>query len=287
MQRRQPAITGALILAVGASAWRRGGRDSPRCAPLGRSGRPGMGRARRDVHRGEVHGRMPVGDPVGEGPHPGTAGGLDAHRVEPGRHEAAVHLRRLPEVVDAIGGERLGSVEEQLYSAFAQRWNPVHRPRSKTGADVIPSPRRGCRTRKSRGMPSSFHTLALGLEEPDHQLAGLLLEVGVVARIAQYGRGRVEAFQGFGSPHRNARRPAGARSHPQWRPTGESRPRRRAPPSRFPRNPRSVSTPRTAPSADAQPGDGHPFDYAGTPASGPLWPMPWWCPPATCDRHGV
>ena len=148
-----------------------------------------------DVDRREVHRRVPIGDPVGQ--HPASpAGGLDADGVEARSDEAAVDLRCLAEVIGAIWCERLGTVEEQLHAAIGQRRHPVTRPLEHR-TDVVPVFVERAKAEVPRDAVEAPH-LGLGLEEADHELAGLFLEVRVVSGVAKYGRGGVEPLKRFG-----------------------------------------------------------------------------------------
>ena len=193
VQGRHPLAPGALVLVEGPVH----GVQQPQALgdALGQVGGVGLERKRpADVDRRQVHGRVAVGDPVGQGPaHPSR--GLDAHRVEPGGHEAPVHLRGLPQVVHPVGGERLRTVEEQLDAALPQRGHPVDGP-LEDRPDVVPVLAQRAEGEVAGDAVEVPH-LAPGLEEAGHDLAGLLLEVRVVAGVAQHRRVSVES-QGLG-----------------------------------------------------------------------------------------
>ena len=135
-----------------------------------------------DVDRVEIHRWVLVGDPVGECP-TDTACRLDSDRVETGGDIAVVDLGSLSHVVDAIGSERLGAVEEQLKADLAQDRHSVDRS-LEDRPDMIPVLGQRAEAEITGDL---VHTpdLAPRFEEAGHDLPGLLLEVRVVARVAQ------------------------------------------------------------------------------------------------------
>ena len=148
-----------------------------------------------DVDRVEIHRWVLVGDPVGERP-TDTACRLDSDRVETGGDIAVVDLGGLSHVVDAIGSERLGAVEEQLKADLAQDRHSVDRS-LEDRPDMIPVLGQRAEAEITRDL---VHTpdLAPRFEEAGHDLPGLLLEVGVVARVAQSRCADLHSLDRFG-----------------------------------------------------------------------------------------
>ena len=148
-----------------------------------------------DVDRVEIHRRVLVGDPVGERP-TDTACGLDPDRVETGGDIAVVDLGSLAHVVDAIGSERLGAVEEQLKADLTQDRHSVDRS-LEDRPDMIPVLGQRAEAEITGDLVHA-PDLAPRFEEAGHDLPGLLLEVRVVARVAQGRRADLHSFDRFG-----------------------------------------------------------------------------------------
>ena len=148
------------------------------------------------VDAGQVHRRLAVHDPLGQGA-TGTARARDADRVESRGYEEVPHLRRLAEDELVVRGEALRAVVELADARLLERRDPVdcvlHQRR-----EVLPVlleqrelERVGDRVRRDPG-------LRVGLEAAHHQAADLLLEVGVAVGVAQHRQIRVHAVERVG-----------------------------------------------------------------------------------------
>ena len=103
--------------------------------------------------------------------------------LKPVGDEAAVDLGSLAEVVDTVGRERLGPLKNSCSPQSASagtRWISSFEDRT----DVVPVLGQRAEGEVARD-PVELPDLSAGLEEAGHDLAGLLLEVGVAAGIAQ------------------------------------------------------------------------------------------------------
>src|SRR6185437_4345009 len=135
-----------------------------------------------DVDIPQIHRRMALGDPLGQ--HlAGAARGLDADRVEPRGDVEVLQLRRLAEEIAVVGGEALGTVEEDLQPGLAEYRDAVdgmaqHRlDMVEIGGELV----------EAEALGDAVHAPRLGdrLEAADEQLAGILLGVDRPAGVAQ------------------------------------------------------------------------------------------------------
>jgi hypothetical protein len=136
-----------------------------------------VGHGAAGVRLEEVERGAAVDDPVGQ--HlPRTRPGEEAHRVEPAGRVVVPDAGDLAEVVDAVGGEALGPAEEQPDADVPEHRDPPHHPVVE-GRQVVPVLPEGRELGVGRDALRGPRT-APGLEEADHELAGVVLHVGPV-----------------------------------------------------------------------------------------------------------
>ncbi len=137
-----------------------------------------------DVHVPEVHGWVPLDDPVGENL-PCATGRLDSDGVEPGCNEVVCKVGCLAEQVAVVGGEGLGAVEEEPDTYFAEDGHPLTCT-FVDGCQVVPvlaqlHERPVCRwAARSEGLGYRF-------KGPDQEASGVLLDVDAVVCVSECG----------------------------------------------------------------------------------------------------
>ena len=149
------------------------------------------------VHVPQVHGRMPVHDPLGQ--HLARAArGLDADRVEPRGHVEVPEFGRFAQMVAVVGRETLRPVQKQLDARGLQRRHTAH---GFVEHVVQMLPVLGERAEGEivrNGCPSPAPRLGVRLEKAGQNAADLLLEIRGAVRVAQRGQPGCESGHRLG-----------------------------------------------------------------------------------------
>ena len=144
-----------------------------------------------DVDRGQVGARVALDDPLGQGPARAARRG-DADRVEAGRDEEVVYLRRFAQEELVVRGEALRAVVELLDAGLGQGRDPADGAVHQDG-EVVPVLLQELELERVGQRVGCDPGLGLGLEPADQQAAHLFLDVGVAVRVAQHGEVAVHA----------------------------------------------------------------------------------------------
>ena len=136
-----------------------------------------------DVDVPQIEGWGAFGDPMRQR-HARTTGADDADGVVAGGDPVAGQLRRLPQIVAAVGGEALRPVEEGVDADPAEHRHAVH-PHLQDRLEMVEILRQRVEAEIGR---DAGHAPRLGarLEGAEHQLAGVFLVVGALVRHAQH-----------------------------------------------------------------------------------------------------
>ena len=124
-----------------------------------------------------------VGDPVRD--HPAdSAAGQDPDRVQPGRHEVVLQLRRFADDRQQVRGETLRAAEELLDACLLAHRDPGHGA-LQVGRHPVPV-RRQLAEGEIRRDALDLPRRADRLEQAEHQPAALLAVVAVAGRVLQH-----------------------------------------------------------------------------------------------------
>ena len=124
--------------------------------------RPGVGPG--DINLPEVHGGLPVGDPIGQRP-PDPGGGHHANRIHSRRDKEIIHIGGLAHQRPRIMGETFRAVHEMLNARIVQGRTQSQR-RFHKGRELLPNLRGSSRKGRSPSGPKASQHLASGSNPP-------------------------------------------------------------------------------------------------------------------------